>query len=210
MREKSSIWATLAAAPTNEGGRYRCRLCFFKISQSISSSSNIVSHYRMRHKQIAAEVLSAESITAKNAAMERAMARGRRNQPTLGAFAVQSRALGKSTSPSKALVRRVAGILLVASRQLPLDLLSAPEFEEFVDCCGGTIDKSKTEYIKLLSNVYSIVARFSALETGTVNVGSFTLDGWSANLGAAISGMTFNFVDANWNLRAFPSCFFDT
>ncbi len=153
-RAKSSIWTTLAVAPTNEGGRYRCRLCFFKISLSLSSSSNIASHYRMRHKQIAAEVLSVESITAKKAAMERAIARAHGNQPTLGAFSVQSRALGKSASPSEDLVRRVAGILLVGFRQLPLGLLSAPEFESFVDCCSGTLDKSKTEYVKLLSSVY--------------------------------------------------------
>ncbi len=82
--------------------------------------------------------------------MERAIARAPRNQPKLGASAVQNRALGKSTSPSKDLVRRVAGILLAASWQLPLDLLGAPEFEAFVDCCDGTLDKSKTEYIKLL------------------------------------------------------------
>ncbi len=138
------------------------------------------------------------------------MARAHRNQPTLGAFAVQSHALGKSTSPSEDLVRRVAGIILVVSRQLQLDLLDAPEFEAFVDCFGGILDKSKTDYIKLLSSVYPIVARFSALETGTEKVGSFTYDGWSAKLVAAISGMAFNFVDANWNLRIFTLCFFDT
>ncbi len=58
-------------------------------------------------------------------------------------------------------------MLLVASRQLPLDFLSVPEFEAFVDCCCGT----KTEYIKLLSRVYSIFARFLAPETATVEVG---------------------------------------
>ncbi len=86
-RKQSSIWTTLVAAPTNEGGRYRGRLCFSKISLSLSPSSNVVSHYCMRHKQLAAEVIYAESITAKKAAMERAIARARRNQPTLGAFA---------------------------------------------------------------------------------------------------------------------------
>ncbi len=91
-----------------------------------------------------------------------------------------------------------------------LHLLGAAEFEAFVDCCGGTVDKSKTEYVKLLPGVYSIVARFMAAETGSVKVGSFTYDGMSAKLGAAISGMTFNFVDTNWNLRTFPLCFFDT
>ncbi len=32
----------------------------------------------------------------------------------------------------------------------------------------------------------------------------------SAKRGAAISGITFNYVDANWNLRTFPLCLFDT
>ncbi len=115
--------------------------------------------------------------------------------------------MDKSTSPLIDLVGRVAGILLVPSRQMSLDLFRSPEFEALVDCCGCTLDKSKTEYIKLLLSAYSIVARFPVLETGTVKVCSITYDGWSAKLGAAISDMTFNFVDVNWNLRTFPSRF---
>ncbi len=46
-------------------------------------------------------------------------------------------------SPSKDLVQRVAGILLVGSRQLPLDVLSAPKFEAFVDFCCGTLNKKQ-------------------------------------------------------------------
>ncbi len=33
---------------------------------------------------------------------------------------------------------------------------------------------------------------------------------WSAKLGAAILGLMFNFVDANWNLRTFLLCLFVT
>ncbi len=82
----------------------------------------------MPHKHIAAEVLSEDPINPKKAPINRAIARARSNQQTLGAFAIRSRALGKSTSPSKELVRRVCGMLLVPSRQLPLHLLSVPEF----------------------------------------------------------------------------------
>ncbi len=93
----------------------------------------------------------AESLTAKKDAMERALERARRNQPTLPElFGVRNREPGRSTYPRRDVVRRVAGILLAASRQLPLDLLGAAQFEAFVDCCGGTVDKSKTEYVKLL------------------------------------------------------------
>jgi len=58
--------------------------------------------------------------------------------------------------------------------------------------------------------VYRAVAKFSADETGEVRVGSFTYDAWSAKLGASIAGMTFNYIDTDWNLRCFPLCFFDT
>ncbi len=50
----------------------------------------------------------------------------------------------------------------------------------------------------------------AADETGCASVVSFTYDGWSAKLGAPISCMTFHFVNANWNSRTFPLCFFDT
>ncbi len=115
---------------------------------------NIVAHYRNQHKRIAAEVLSAESLTRKKDAMERALERARRNQPTLPElFGVQNHERGRSTYPSRDVFRRVAGVSLAASRHLPLDLLGAAEFEAFVDCFGGTVDKSKTEYVKLLPGV---------------------------------------------------------
>ncbi len=78
-RTKSSIWTTLAAAPTNEDGTYRCRLGFSSVRCPLSSSSNVISHHRMRRKQIAAEVFSAELIIAKMAAMERAIAQANSN-----------------------------------------------------------------------------------------------------------------------------------
>ncbi len=145
-RAKSSVWTTLAADAIDGDNKYRCALCSLKNSLSRSSSLNIVAHYRNQHKRIAAEVLSAESPTAKKDAMERALERARRNQPTLPElFGVQNRELGRSTYPSRDVFRRVAGVLLAASRQLPLDLLGAAEFEAFVDCCGGIVDKSKTK-----------------------------------------------------------------
>ena len=97
--------------------------------------------------------------------MERGLERARKSQPTLEEFGVHNREPEKSTHPSKDLVQRVTGVLLAASRQLPLDLLGAAEFEAFVDCFGGTVDKSKTEYVKLLPGVW---ANFLSVHKATV------------------------------------------
>eukprot|EP00171_Calliarthron_tuberculosum_P003336 IDg3336t1 len=172
-RAKSSLWTTLAAVGLDDGNKYRCALCSKKISLSQKSSSNIVSHYRFQHKSVAREVLTAESLTAKTAVMERALERSRRTQPILDFLVATDRTPSKTVNKTSK-------------------------------------DGWQTEYVRLLPSVYEAVSRRTAAETGNVKVGSFTYDGWSAKLGASIAGMTFNFVDADWNLRTFPLCFFDT
>ncbi len=94
----------------------RCALSRFH--SRFRSSSNIVALYRNQHKRIAAEVLSAKSLTAKKDAMECALERARRNQPTLPElFGVQNREPGTSTYPSRDVVRRVVAHLNSPSRQ---------------------------------------------------------------------------------------------
>lgn len=57
-------------------------------------------------------------------------------------------------SIDKSILRPVSGPLLMSSRQLSFDLFNAPEFESFIDCCGGTADKIKSPYITLLPSNY--------------------------------------------------------
>lgn len=55
-----------------------------------------------------------------------------------------------SLPPSKVVVHRVFGLIFAAERQLQLEVVVSGEMEAFVDCCGGSLDKSKTEYIIFL------------------------------------------------------------
>ncbi len=63
------------------------------------------------------------------------------------------------------------------------------------------MDKSTGEYVNLIPKVFEVDSRLSAADTGEVRVGSFTYDGWSTKMGAAIYGMTFHFIDSDWVLR---------
>ncbi len=138
---KSPVWTTLAAVAIDGDNKYRYALCFLKISLSLSSSSNIFARYRNQHKRIAAEVLSAESLTAKKDAMERALERASRNQPTLPElFGVQNREPGRSTYPSRDVVRRVAGVVLAAQAVKELAEAIVTELE-------GWNDSSTFEYV---------------------------------------------------------------
>ena len=85
--------------------------------------------------------------------------------------------------------------------------MESPELEAFVDCAKGSVDKSKTSYLKLLPLTYEVILELSTEETGCVRVVSFTFDGCSAAQGAATVGMTFIYVDINWILRSLPLCF---
>lgn len=76
-----------------------------------------------------------------------------------------SRALTDST-------RSVAGKLLASWKQLPLELFGSPKFEAYISIAGGTNEKSKKKYVKILPDLYEIVSRMAAEETG--KVGSFT------------------------------------
>lgn len=87
--------------------------------------------------------------------------------------------------------------LLVASRQLPVDVLGSPDIEALVHFSRFSIEKIKNELVKLLPAVYETVTRKTAAETDEVRIGSFTYDWWSAKQGNTISGMNFNFIGTN-------------
>ena len=93
--------------------------------------------------------------------------------------------------------RRVASIMFVTSKELPTEVFGSPKLEAFVYCCDRSRDKSKKQYYSLVSDVYTVMVKHIAAKTDVVTLGSFTYDGRSANQGAAIAGMTFNYGDTN-------------
>lgn len=70
-------------------------------------------------------------------------------------------------------MRRVSGVLLIASRQISFEAIGSPEFQAFVDCCGGVAEKSKGEYLKILPSLYDAIYSMYAQETGDIIIGSF-------------------------------------
>lgn len=205
-RTKISVCTMLAASPVAGRNKYRCLVCSAHIVFSLQSSSNIVAHFKVHHKFVAESVQSASSLDEKRAVKEKAVARSRKAHSVF----TNLRQKKPATNASKDVVRRVTGILLTASRQISMDILGAPELEAFIHCCGGTVEKSKQKYVKILPSVYKSVSKRIAREKGTVKIGSFTYDGWSARIGAAISGVPFDFIDKSWKMQCMPLCFFDT
>lgn len=45
------------------------------------------------------------------------------------------------------------GVLLIAARKLPQELMNYPEFEAFVDICGVILPKRKIECARSISDV---------------------------------------------------------
>lgn len=77
---------------------------------------------------------------------------------------------------SKSSRTHVAGVHFFTTRQIAINILGSPELEAIVDCAGGTIDKSKGTYLKILSYVYETSSKFTTLYTRSVTVFSFTYD----------------------------------
>ncbi len=75
---------------------------------------------------------------------------------------------------SKSLVQAVSGVLLLSNGQLSYELMSAPEFEAFIDCCRGTNSKSKATYLNYLPLVYGAIAKMTSASTAKGRVCSFT------------------------------------
>lgn len=156
------------------------------------------------------KIENSSSLSEKRAVMEGAVDCDRKTQALITAYVSSSKKTAGPHVVSKYLRRRVTGALFAASRQMTLDILGCAGLEEFVDSAGGTMVKSKMEYVKLLLVVYEIVARLLTDDTGDIKVDSFMYDGWSSKLGAPIAGMTFTHMIRKLNLRTFPLCFFGT
>jgi len=209
QRSKSSIWSTVAVSGEIEKSQAKCAICLKTIRVSGKSSSNIIEHYRKSHKQIYTRIDTSDSLDGKIGILRRSIASTHNSQSLMRTFATQGPRARATKTGSKNIVRIVCGILFAASRQVSFEALGSPELEAFVHSAGGTVSKSKSQYIKMLPDVYKIIAEIASEETGSVNVGSFTYDGWSAAQGASIAGMTFHYIDADWSIKSFPLCFFN-
>lgn len=208
-RSKISIWTTVAVEGEVERGKAKCSLCSKLIAVSNKSSSNILLHYRKEHAALMTRIDAADSIDGKLSHLNRSIAKRKGSQTMMQNFARHGSAAHTKQAAPKELIRIVCGILYAASRQVSFDSIGSPEFEAFVYSAGGATAKSKAPYINRLPDVYAAVAELASEETGSVKVGSFTYDGWSAAQGTSIAGMSFHYIDSNWNIKSFPLCFFN-
>jgi len=194
---------------------HKCAVCNAKVSiPETGSTSNITAHYKTAHPAVhtAHEAAVGNKVEQKNvivAALDKAQkAKAKAKEAIQGH--VKPVPPEASCVANKDLVRRVAGVVLVAVQQLPFELLGSEVLEAFVNAAGGYIDSSKKTYVVVLPEVYDVVNDFLREETAEVRAGSVTYDGWSDKSGAPVAGLTFNFVNADWNLVAMPVSFFDT
>ena len=199
----------MAVKGYTSNGKAIYSLCGVKIAMSGNSSSNMLVHYRKWHRAVAGKIERASSITKKSTVILHAVKSALLSEGAMSSFVSSAIPNRADVHISDHIRRRVAGILLAASKQLPMEVLGSPELEASVYCCGRSSEKSKKQYYSLVSDVYNIVAKHVAAQTDAVTVGSFTYDSWSSKQGAAIAGMTFNYMDSNWKLRTFPVCFLD-
>lgn len=72
---------------------------------------------------------------------------------------------------SKKIMRRIAGVLPVAARQISFDTIRSPKLEVFVDIAGGIVEKCKTGYLKRLPNIFDGISKGFPEETDKVAVG---------------------------------------
>lgn len=207
-RSKTSIWTTIACTEiTNK--KTSCSLCGGSIALSNGSSSNVLKHYRIWHCELFNKIEKAKELHDKKIILENALrsVNGSRKLITDSLTPFPSNI---TSSQSKQLRSRVAGIIFIAFRQHSFESLGCPTLEAFIDICGGTVDKSKAPYLELLPEVFRVISKLTSSSTQVSKVGGVTYDGWSARLGAPIAGLTFHYIDQNWILKSFPICFMNT
>lgn len=185
-KSRKSVWTTLAVHETSDPGVMVCSIFNFKLCISRNSSSNIVADNRAVHINVTSLILSADSLNDKISFIENLICKINDNQRFIHQFAT-TRFDNSSRKPGdENVTHRIAFILITWENQLSMDFLGISELEEFVSAAGGSFDKSKKEYIKLLPAVYRTVTMMSSKETIDSKVVLFTYDGWSAKMGTAI------------------------
>lgn len=108
-----------------------------------------MAHYRNNHVKLADSVLNCSYTDEKRKIMEKAISSNASARNLINRFSQLAAKNVAIRAVSQDLRRRVSGVLLAASKQIPLDLFSSPEFEAFISCTGGTSEKSKYGSIKI-------------------------------------------------------------
>jgi len=212
-RTVKSVWKLVGMVDKGDEG-LQCVICSTKITiPNSGSSSNIALHYKNMHLAVYNAIDAAGSeLDKKNvivAAVNKVQKDKKEGEASIKGF-FKPVARGVMRTADKVLVRRVAGVVLVAVKQVPMTLLGSEEMEAFVAAAGGHVDSSKTPYLDLLPEVHDVVNDLWRAETTEVRSGSLTYDGWGAKDTTPVAGLTFNYIDKAWNARTFPVSFFDT
>ena len=137
------------------------------------SSSNTVKNHRAKHSHVTSELASCHSISVKKHILSEGITKTRSTQVKMGKFSVnQNRNVANFTTPQD-MLRRISG-LLVAARQLAMNVLVCAIIEPSIYSCGGVVEKIKTEYVKHKLHVYDFVSRYWCSEFQAMRV-SFLL-----------------------------------
>ena len=131
-RTKTSIWTTVACRKSTERS-FTCEICSKTISVGRGSSTNIISHFKAHHFNLYQRVQQAQNLNDKQRLMTGAVMNDKKNRSILQSFVSVPR---RNVLPTD-VCRRVAGIVLKASRQLSFDDIGSPEMQLFVDLAGG-------------------------------------------------------------------------
>lgn len=234
---KTSVWSTLAATVVDEGMHtlYHCAICGFggKLNKGLSNS-NIIQHYRGKHRAIhdkikhlddtgAAEsqFLSVISTAHRKHHSKRSVASLRsffkprdaaQNVPNAHAVRPNDvnpshKMQGDLSTPGAtvSLTQSTCLVLYGCAKQLPLTQVACPMLQGLVHLFGGRmLFSSRTPVDQTLFSVYRAVCRLLKQKTENAMVGCVTADGWSSALRAPILGITWHFVDSAWRLRTVP------
>lgn len=126
-------------------------------------------HYKIWNATIYQTFINAGSIVDRKAILEKALRVSKHSQQSL-ALNINP-ATNMYATDSKKMKTRITGILFVATTHLSFDTLCGDELQAFVDCAGGTIDKSKSPYLSILSDLHEVVLRIFAVYTSSVKDG---------------------------------------
>ncbi len=131
----------------------------------LSSSLNIILLYQGIHRAIASRILRAETVDEKRNIMKNALYAFNKQQKPMKKFLRPYARRVNNESVSKSLIQAVSGILLLSTRQLSYELMSVPDYEAFINCCGGTNSKSKATNLNYLHSNYNAIAKMTSAST---------------------------------------------
>ena len=230
-RARTSLWTCIASRQIDEDSRkYACAVCNKQIPVNANhSSSNICQHYKASHPQDERALVRLNEQNATEASMKnlideaasRVQHKKRKNniasffnQKTAASKSVASTAQRGSNNPTEVPVKLLQSVTLVlwaCSSGAPLSHVGSPITQAVIDVCGGRLQFSSKEpledYLLPTNNAVSDLLNSSATQA---EVGSVTIDGWSAALGTPVLGMTWHFIDEAWKLKCLPIAALDT